>query len=76
MVVYSTLPTADGRKFTHYYSPFEERFSELVGANLAKKHLLIHGRPADTAGFEIRPVRLTGKDRKITRYKDTVVKEP
>jgi CRISPR-associated endoribonuclease Cas6 len=74
LVVYSTLLTASGRKFTYYYSPFEPRFSELVRENLAKKHALIHGRPALADGFAIRPVGVTEKDHKITRYKDTIIK--
>ena len=73
-VVYSTLSGADGRNYTYYYSPFEPRFGELAAGNLAKKHLLVHGRPADTAGFAIRPVRVEDRDLKVTRYKDTVVK--
>ncbi len=74
LVVYSTLEGADGRKYTYYYSPFEPRFEELVAANLAKKHLLIYGRSADTKGFSIRPVKVEDRDLKVTRYKDTVVK--
>ncbi len=74
LVVYSTLPTANGRKFTYYYSPFEPRFSELVRENLAKKYALVHGRPAFADGFAIRPVGVTEKDHKITRYKDTIIK--
>lgn len=74
LVAYSTLSGADGRSYTYYYSPFEPRFSELVGANLAKKHLLIHGRPAPNGGFTIRPVRVENRDLKVTRYKDTIVK--
>lgn len=74
LVVYSTLPTANGRKFTYYYSPFEPRFAELVQENLAKKYALVHGRPAFTDGFAIRPVSVTDKDHKITRFKDTIIK--
>ncbi|NPV30704.1 MAG: CRISPR-associated endoribonuclease Cas6 [Firmicutes bacterium] len=74
VVVYSTLSGADGRKFTYYYSPFEPRFTELVASNLAKKHLLVYGRPARADGFTIRPVRVEDRDLKVTRYKETVVK--
>jgi len=74
LVTYSTLSGTDGRSYTYYYSPFEPRFEELVGANLAKKHLLIHGRPAPGDGFGIRPVRVEDRDLKITRYKETVIK--
>lgn len=74
LVTYSTLDNADGRRYTYYYSPFEPRFGELIGANLAKKHLLIHGHPAPTDDFAIRPVRVEDRDLKVTYYKKTVVK--
>jgi len=74
LVTYSTLSGTGGRNYTYYYSPFEPRFGELVGANLAKKHLLIHGRPAPGNGFGIRPVRVEERDLKVTRYKETVIK--
>lgn len=74
LVVYSTLDGVSGRAYTYYYSPFEPRFGELVAGNLAKKHLLIYGRPADTAGFAILPARVTDRDLKVTYYKSTVVK--
>jgi len=74
LVTYSTLPTAGGGAYTYYYSPFEPRFEELIGANLAKKHLLVHGRPADTDGFAIRPGKVEDRDLKVTYYKETVIK--
>jgi CRISPR-associated endoribonuclease Cas6 len=74
LVVYSTLAVAGGREYTYYYSPFEPRFAELVGANLAKKHLLVYGRPAGGDGFALRPVGVENRHLKITRYKETVVK--
>jgi len=74
VVMYSTAQAESGRSYTYYFSPFEPRFGELIGANLAKKHLLIHGRRADTEGFVIRPAEVGEKDFKITRYKDTVIK--
>jgi CRISPR-associated endoribonuclease Cas6 len=73
VVVYSTFP-GDGRKYTYYYSPFEPRFVELAANNLAKKHLLVHGRRASTGGFAIRPVRVGDRDLKVTYYKDIVIK--
>lgn len=74
LVTYSTLDGTGGRAYTYYYSPFEPRFGELIGANLAKKHLLVHGRPPLADGFTIRPVRVEDRDQKVTYYKDTVVK--
>jgi len=74
MAVYSTLPYADGRKYTYYYSPFESKFGELIGANLIKKHYLIHGAPPLSEIFFIRPLQLTEKDYTITYYKDFIIK--
>ncbi|MDQ0285544.1 CRISPR-associated endoribonuclease Cas6 [Desulfofundulus luciae] len=74
VVVYSTMESQDGRSYTYYYAPFEPRFTELVGANLVKKHLLIHGRPAPLDGFSILPAALEERDLKITRYKDIIIK--
>jgi len=73
VVAYSTLQSG-GRRFTYYYSPFEERFEELVAENLAKKYLLIHGRPASKDGFRIRPARVSPADQKVLDYKGTVIK--
>jgi CRISPR-associated endoribonuclease Cas6 len=73
-VVYSTLPTTEGGRYTYYYSPFEPRFAELAGANLAKKYLLVYGRPANEEGFALRPVRVEKRHLKVTRYKDIIVK--
>lgn len=74
LVTYSTLDNANGWKYTYYYSPFEPRFTELVANNLAKKHLLVYGRPTRTDDFAIRPVRVGDRDLKVTRYKETIVK--
>lgn len=46
VTVYSTVYTADGKRKTYYYSPFEPDFSRLITENLRKKHLLITGQEA------------------------------
>ena len=74
MTVYSTLPTADGRKYTYYFSPFEPKFSEIVRDNLVKKHLLVHDGPPLSDFFSIKPLKVTEQDHKITRYKGFIVK--
>ncbi|HHW39898.1 MAG TPA: CRISPR-associated endoribonuclease Cas6 [Syntrophomonadaceae bacterium] len=74
LVVYSTFANGDGKKYTYYYSPFEPRFADLVAENLAKKHLLIYGRSAQSEGFALRPVGVRDSDQKVTYYKETVVK--
>ncbi len=74
LVVYSTFSAGDGRNYTYYYSPFEPRFRELVGNNLAKKHFLVYGRPSPPGDFDIFPVRVSDRDLKVTYFKETVVK--
>lgn len=74
VVMYSTAKSESGRSYTYYYSPFEPRFGELIGANLAKKHLLIYGRRAEVSSFNIRPAEVSENDLKITRYKDIIIK--
>lgn len=43
VTVYSTLFSANGKKKTYYYSPFEEEFSQLIRAWLGTYQ--IHGKP-------------------------------
>lgn len=74
MVVYSTFVEGGEKRYTYYYSPFEDRFNELIMFNLAKKYLLIYGKTASTEGFIIRPVKVGDKDHKITYYKGTWIK--
>ncbi|NLO90101.1 MAG: CRISPR-associated endoribonuclease Cas6 [Clostridia bacterium] len=73
LVVYSTY-SRGGRKYTYYYSPYEERFSELIAGNLEKKYLLVHGRTCISDGLTVRPVKVDERDMKVTYYKETVVK--
>lgn len=73
VVVYSTL-AQNGAKYTYYYSPFEPRFAELLAANLAKKFLVVHGRPAPVEGLAVKAVLVREGDFKVLKYKDTVIK--
>lgn len=74
LTVYSTLPAPNGKKYTYFYSPFEERFNELVKENLFKKHILVHGEPPLSKVFSISPLKISDEDFKITRYRETIVK--
>lgn len=73
VTVYSTIEEPH-RRYTYYYSPYEPRFQELIGSNLAKKYQLIFGRAADTTGFSISPLKVGEKDLKIVKYKGTIIK--
>lgn len=75
LTVYSTLKTFDGRTKTHYYSPYEKEFSQIVEADLRKKYSLIHNmEPSDTMRVSITPVKVSKECEKIIRYRDTVIK--
>jgi len=73
LVVYSTL-TRDSRSYTYYYSPFEDRFSELVKNNLRKKYEIVYGQPDNDLEFSISPERVEPNDFKVVMFKDTVIK--
>lgn len=73
VVVYSTL-AQNGAKYTYYYSPFEPRFAELLAANLAKKFLVVYGRPAPAGGLAVNAVLVKERDFKVVKYKGTVIK--
>ncbi len=73
LTVYSTLENS-GHRHTYYYTPYEPRFQLLVGENLAKKYQLIFGRPADTSGFSIVPLKVGERDLKVVKFKGTVIK--
>jgi CRISPR-associated endoribonuclease Cas6 len=74
LTVYSTLPSADGRSYTYYYSPLEPKFGELIHANLTKKYKLIHGGPPLEKHFAIESLNVTEKDLKVTNYKNFIIK--
>lgn len=45
VTIYSTLFSANGKKKTYYYSPFEKEFSQLIRANILKKYEALYGTP-------------------------------
>lgn len=53
---------------TYFYAPEEEEFRKQISANFMRKYEACYGvKP--TAGIQIEPVRVTPKDRYVTRYK-------
>ncbi|MGC8569522.1 MAG: CRISPR-associated endoribonuclease Cas6 [Nitrososphaeria archaeon] len=70
ITVYSTLYTADRKRKTYYYSPYEREFSELITSNAMKKLRLISRRTVKR-GLSLSPVRMKEV---IVSYKGTVVK--
>ncbi len=77
ITTYSTLTTADGRKKTYYYSPFEPDWEVQLLANLRRKAMALGWGKTRLASLEeahIRPVRVDKRNLRIMRYRDTVIK--
>jgi CRISPR-associated endoribonuclease Cas6 len=73
VTIYSTLYTAEGKRKTYYYSPFEAEFEELLLKNLARKARTWYGKDVEAEGH-IRPVKVSPRDEHIVKYKGTVIK--
>ncbi len=72
ITVYSTLKSADGKKKTYYYSPFEKEFEELLIKNLQRKLRTWRGNTVSSGS--IKPYKVSSKDQRIVIYKNTVIK--
>ncbi len=70
---HSTFNREDGGKQTHYYTPFEGRFSELVNSNLQKKWQTFFNEdcPYD---LKLKPLFKGNRNEKIRFFKNTVIK--
>ena len=58
--------------FTHYYAPEDEKFSKLVKDNFFRKYQAYSGVIPE-GEIEILPMKVTEKDKFITRYKKTYI---
>lgn len=72
LTVYSTENNGN-RRYTYYFSPFEEGFSAQVLRNLERKVHAWAGHSQPLAGT-FRPLRVGEKNLHIVRYKGTVIK--
>lgn len=72
ITVYSTLTSADGRKKTYYYSPFEREFEKLIIENLNKKLRALTGKTSLEGS--VKPYRVNSRNQRIVIYKNTVIK--
>ncbi|MEM3829323.1 MAG: CRISPR-associated endoribonuclease Cas6 [Conexivisphaerales archaeon] len=72
VTMYSTLKTAEGKKKTYYYSPFEKEFSQLIEKNILKKYKALNGKENNNPRFLVTPI---GRQKEVfTNYKGTVVR--
>jgi CRISPR-associated endoribonuclease Cas6 len=77
ITTYSTLSTADGRKKTYYYSPFEDDWEKQILANLRRKAKALGWSETRISSLDeghIRPVRVDNRNLRVMRYRDTVIK--
>jgi len=70
ITVYSTLLTADGKKKTYYYSPWESEFSKLLDQNAKKKYFILKKRKLKSS-LSIKPLRVKEV---VVIYKGFVIK--
>jgi len=65
--MHSTLKKADGKNFTHYYTPFEEDFTIMIRNNLIKKWSAFYKKEIDSA-FVIKPLFKNKNNEKIVFF--------
>jgi CRISPR-associated endoribonuclease Cas6 len=72
VTTYSTLFSANGKKKTYYYSPFEKEFSQLIRANILRKYQALYRTSYDEKSnpshFEISPQRVNQNSEKKIKY--------
>lgn len=74
MVAYTTS-LQNGRKKTHYYSPWSEKFQDLVRRNLLQKYYILHNTKLEDDDLQVMPQEQRESDcTKILNFKGTVIK--
>lgn len=68
VTIYSTLLTAEGKKRTYYYSPFEKDFSLLIQKNICKKYISFYKRKPAVEKFTITAQKVNKSSEKILKY--------
>lgn len=72
IVVYSTLYRKDGKKFTYYFNPQANDFSELISQNLKNKYKAFYLKEAPKEEVTLTPIGRTKLS--IVKYKDFIIK--
>ena len=70
LTVFSTYEDAAGKKKTHYYSPSDLAFSDMVEKNFSHKYEAYYGRPPEER-LRVRPVKVSPRDKVVTVFKGT-----
>lgn len=70
ITVYQTYENASGEKRTHYFSPFDFAFSDMIEKNFVNKYEAYVNRKPE-GRVEIQPVKVTRKNKVVTLFKNT-----
>lgn len=72
VTAYSTLYRKDGKKFTYYFNPQEEEFSEIISNNLKNKYKAFYLKEPPVEDAVIEPI---GENKmSIIKYKGFIIK--
>jgi CRISPR-associated endoribonuclease Cas6 len=69
LTVYSTYENRYGDKRTHFFSPFDLVFSDMIEKNFCNK-FQAYFQAQPTERVKIKPIKVTEKDKVITAFKD------
>lgn len=72
ITTYSTLFRKDEKRFTYYFNPQEEEFSQIVNNNLKNKYKAFYLKDAPIENVIIEPIG--GTRLSIIKYKDFIIK--
>ena len=68
MEMHSTFTTTEGKKKTHYYTPFESDFSRLINSNLQKKWMALFGKDFCPYNIKITPLFKGNRNERIMYF--------
>ncbi|GMG97778.1 CRISPR-associated endoribonuclease Cas6 [Tepidimicrobium xylanilyticum] len=70
--VYITLLRKDGRKFTYYFNPKEDEFSQIISNNLKNKYRAFYSKEPPEGEVKIKPIGLSKLA--VVNYKGFIIK--
>ncbi|PWA13097.1 CRISPR-associated endoribonuclease Cas6 [Pueribacillus theae] len=73
ITVYSTYEKRDGKKITHYFTPFDKVFEHLIEENFIRKYEAFTKKPLSEQGqvLSVEPIKVNKWDKVVTNYKGT-----
>lgn len=73
LTIHSTYETSEEKKITQFFSPQDAVFPHLVQENMKKKYAAYYGEQANDLKFHIRPLKVSSRDKVVTKVKDFIV---